>query len=46
MLADAGFEGVLAVEIDFLHPDYGHDEDAAVARSVSELRRLTQFVKG
>ncbi len=44
MLADAGFDGVLAVEIDFLHPDYGNDEDTAVAKSVSELRRLTQAV--
>ncbi|MCL5744314.1 MAG: sugar phosphate isomerase/epimerase [Acidobacteria bacterium] len=40
LLADAGFDGVLAVEMDFLHPDYGNDEDAAVARSVAELRRL------
>jgi len=40
LLADAGFDGVLAVEIDFLHPDYQSDEDAAVARSVAELRRL------
>lgn len=44
MLADAGFDGVLAVEIDFLHPDYNNDEDAAVARSVVELRRLAQGV--
>jgi len=42
MLADAGFDGVLAVEIDFLHPDYANDEDAAVAKSVSELKRLAQ----
>lgn len=40
MLADAGFNGVLAVEIDFLHPDYNDDEDAAVEQSVHELRRL------
>jgi len=40
MLANAGFGGVLAVEIDFLHPDYNNDEDAAVARSVAELKRL------
>src|SRR3954452_2294807 len=36
----AGFEGILAVETDFLHPDYGDDEQAAVAASVHELRRL------
>jgi 3-oxoisoapionate decarboxylase len=35
-----GFSGILAVETDFLHPDYANDEHAAVAASVSELRRL------
>jgi sugar phosphate isomerase/epimerase len=40
LLAAAGYTGLLAVEIDFLHPDYGGDEDAAVARSVAELKRL------
>jgi sugar phosphate isomerase/epimerase len=44
MLADAGFDGILAVEIDFLHPDYGNDEDAAVAQSVKELKRLASNV--
>jgi sugar phosphate isomerase/epimerase len=39
-LAEAEFDGLLAVEIDFLHPDYNDDEDAAVVRSVEELRRL------
>ncbi len=39
-LAKAGFDGLLAVEIDFLHPDYNDDEDAAVKRSVTELQRL------
>ena len=39
LLAEAGYEGFLAVEIDFLHPDYA-DEDAAVAQSVRELRRI------
>lgn len=40
-LERAGFNGILAVETDFLHPDYGNDEHAAVAASVTELRRLT-----
>ena len=44
MLADVGYEGFLAVEIDFLHPDFGGDEDAAVARSVGELRRIAGAV--
>ena len=37
-----GFKGILAVEIDFLHPEYGNDEHAAVAASVKELRRLAE----
>jgi sugar phosphate isomerase/epimerase len=45
-LADTGFKGVLAVEIDFLHPDYNDDEDSAVAQSVQELKRLISRVSG
>ncbi|MBV9082645.1 MAG: sugar phosphate isomerase/epimerase [Acidobacteriaceae bacterium] len=41
MLRAAGYNGLLAIEIDFLHPDYGDDEDAAVAKSVQELRQMT-----
>ncbi len=44
MLADAGFDGVLAVETDFLHPDFP-DEDAAIAQSVAELQRLASLVR-
>jgi 3-oxoisoapionate decarboxylase len=40
LLAQAGYKGFLAVEIDFLHPDYGNDEDAAVAKSVDALRAI------
>ena len=40
MLEDAGYEGFLAVEIDFLHPDYNNDEDAAVEQSIRQLRRI------
>ena len=43
-LADADFKGVLAVEIDFLHPDYNDDEDSSVAQSVQELKRLVSTV--
>ena len=43
-LKDAGYQGFLAVEIDFLHPDYGEDEDAAVARSIKELKRVAAAV--
>jgi 3-oxoisoapionate decarboxylase len=41
LLADGGYNGLLAVEIDHLHPDYGYDEHAAVRQSIKELRRLT-----
>jgi 3-oxoisoapionate decarboxylase len=44
LLADAGYDGLLAVEIDHLHPDYGYDEHAAVRQSISELRRLAAEV--
>lgn len=44
MLAEAQFDGLLAVEIDFLHPDYQEDEDLAVTRSVQELKRLASAV--
>jgi len=40
MLKDAGYEGFLAVEIDFLHPDYNNDEHAAVRQSVEALRKI------
>jgi 3-oxoisoapionate decarboxylase len=44
LLAQAGYQGLLAVEIDFLHPDYNNNEDQAVAQSVTELRRLAASV--
>ena len=45
LLKDAGYQGFLAVEIDFLHPDYNDDEDKAVAASVKELRRIANSLK-
>lgn len=45
ILYDNGFEGFLAVEIDYLHPDYGTDEDGAVAKSIRELDRIARSVK-
>jgi hypothetical protein len=45
LLAAAGYDGLLAVEIDFLHPDYDDDEDQAVVRSVAELKKLANSVK-
>ena len=40
LLEGASYEGLLAVEIDHLHPDYGYDEHLAVRQSIGELRRL------
>lgn len=45
MLAAAGYRGFLAVEIDFLHPDYLGDEDQAVAKSIQELKKLAAAVE-
>jgi sugar phosphate isomerase/epimerase len=44
LLKQAGYQGFLAMEIDFLHPDYEDDEDAAVAKSVKELKRIAAAV--
>jgi sugar phosphate isomerase/epimerase len=44
-LENNGYEGFLAVEIDFLHPDYKNDEDGAVAKSVEELKRIARAVE-
>jgi len=46
LLQDNGFEGFMAVEIDFLHPDFKADEDKAVARSIKELKRIARAVEG
>jgi sugar phosphate isomerase/epimerase len=40
LLRQADYRGLLAVEIDYLDPRCGDDEDAAVAASVAYLRRL------
>ena len=37
LLAEAGYDGLLAIEIDYLHPEHG-TEDEALARSVDFLR--------
>jgi sugar phosphate isomerase/epimerase len=44
ILKENGYEGFLAVEIDFLHPDYNNDEDGAVEKSVRELKRIAAAV--
>jgi sugar phosphate isomerase/epimerase len=45
LLEDNGYEGFMAVEIDFLHPDYKNDEDKAVAQSIKELKRIARAVE-
>jgi sugar phosphate isomerase/epimerase len=40
-LKNCGYEGVLALEIDSLHPDYAGQEDKVVEDSISRLRALT-----
>jgi sugar phosphate isomerase/epimerase len=45
LLESAGYEGFLAMEIDFLHPDYGGDEDGAVAKSVQALKAIAASVE-
>ncbi len=45
ILKDNGYEGFLAVEIDFLHPDYNNDEDMAVADSIKELKRIASMLE-
>jgi sugar phosphate isomerase/epimerase len=40
LLHAAGYEGLLAVEIDHLHPAYQYDERAAVRQSVMALRSM------
>jgi sugar phosphate isomerase/epimerase len=45
LLARAEYQGFLAVEIDFLHPDYRGDEDGAVAKSIDELKRIAAAVE-
>jgi 3-oxoisoapionate decarboxylase len=44
MLKDAGYQGFLAVETDFLHPDYRADEHAAIRKSVAGLRRIVEEI--
>jgi len=41
LLKQADYQGFLAIELDFLHPDCGDDEDAAVAEGVAALRGIS-----
>jgi sugar phosphate isomerase/epimerase len=41
LLKQVNYQGMLAVEIDFLHPDYHNDEDKAVEQSVAYLKKIS-----
>ena len=40
MLKELDYQGLLAVELDFTHPEYAGQEDAAVEKSVKYLQNL------
>ena len=41
LLKNNGYEGFLAVETDFLHPDYANREEEVVKKSIQELRNIS-----
>ena len=44
MLAGLNYQGLLAVELDFTHPEYAGQEDAAVEKSVKYLQKLVSEI--
>ena len=42
MLKDLNYQGLLAVELDFAHPEVAGQEDAAVEKSVKYLQKLVK----
>ena len=42
LLREAGYDGLLALEIDYLHPKYGDDVDPAVEQSIDYMRGLLE----
>ena len=40
ILKDAGYGGMVTVELDYLHSDYENEEDRVLALSIENLRRL------
>jgi sugar phosphate isomerase/epimerase len=44
MLAELNYPGLLAVELDFTHPEYAGQEDAAVEKSVKHLQQLVSEI--
>lgn len=43
ILKQHNYQGFLAVEVDYLHPDYSNRETAVVKESIETLRRITDF---
>lgn len=46
VLRDARFDGLLAIEIDDLHPIFDADEDAALTESIASTRHVLATVTG
>ena len=44
-LEAAGYDGLFAIEVDYLHPDY-EDEHPAVEESVKYLKEVRETVEG
>jgi sugar phosphate isomerase/epimerase len=42
LLREAGYDGLLALEIDYLHPAYGDDVEPAIAESIAYMRGLLE----
>jgi sugar phosphate isomerase/epimerase len=43
-LKNAGYEGCLALEMDFLHPEFGDDWEPVIERSIAELKKVAASV--
>ncbi len=43
-LKDSGYDGCLALEIDFLHQDFAGDEDKVVEESIKELKKIVSHL--
>ena len=46
LLRDAGYEGLLALEIDYLDPAHGDDEEPVIERSLAWLRSAVAAIGG
>jgi len=44
LLKQNNYKGFLAVEIDFLHPDYANQEEAVIAQSIRSLRDIAHQI--